>query len=116
SSSPLTLLISGPGVPAAGNTTATVIGGVATFHGLVLQKAGGYALSAAAPGLAAAPAVVFTVTPAAASQLVFEALPKGGTAGQALGPVKVDFLDPYGNLANSSGQVTLNMGGPAQAS
>ncbi len=111
---PLALTVSGPGVPVAGNATATVTGGVAIFHGLVLQKAGSYSLSAGAAGLGSAPPVSFTVNPAAASQLVFEPLPAGGTAGQLLGPIKVDVLDPYGNLVNTNTQVTLITGGAAQ--
>jgi hypothetical protein len=108
----LTLTVSGPGTLAAGNTAAQPVAGVATFHGLMLTKAGSYTLSASATGLTPASTTAFTVTPAAPNQLVFGTLPTGGTAGQALPPITVSVLDAFGNLA-SSGPVTLTVQGTA---
>jgi hypothetical protein len=110
-SAALTLTINGPAAPTAGNTTAQATSGVATFHGLMLTKAGSYTLSVSAAGLSTAKTAGFTVTPAAASQLAFAPLPVGGMAGQVLPNITVNVLDPFGNLTASLTPVTLSANG-----
>jgi uncharacterized delta-60 repeat protein len=52
-----------------------------------------------------------TVTPAAASQVVFTKEPSSGTAGQTLGTVEATLEDAYGNIetGDNSDQVTLSV-------
>jgi hypothetical protein len=112
SNTPVTLAINGPGAPAAGNTTAQAVGGVATFTGLVLPTAGAYSFTASAASLTPAGSGTFTVSAAAANHLVFETLPATATAGQTLPDLRVDVLDPFGNLTTSNTSVTLAVSGP----
>jgi hypothetical protein len=96
-----------------GTTSAPAVSGVASFSGLSPLTAGTYPLLATATGLALATSASLTVTPAAATQLVFEPFTTTIAAGQALQGLKVDLLDPFGNLATgSSTQVTLAANGP----
>jgi hypothetical protein len=97
-----------------GSTTVQAVGGKATFQGLTLTTAGTISLSASSSGLSA-PATTspVAVSPAAASQLVFEASLPAATAGQALAPFKVDVRDPFGNLVSGAAiSVTLTANGP----
>ncbi len=103
---------SGPGNFAGASTaTATVSDGVATFNNLVLNTAGSYTLSETASGGLTGPASsAFSVTPAAANQLVFAQQPTNTAAGAAIAPaVTVKIEDPFGNLVttDNTDQVTL---------
>ncbi len=102
--------------------------GVATFSKVTLPTtAGGYTLTATAPGLSATPALGVNVVAAAASKLVIAQSPTTPvTAGQAF-VVKVDAEDKYNNpvltysgnvtiaLANNPGGSTLGNNSPATA-
>ena len=91
--------------------TVPVVGGIATFNGLSLNKVGqGYTLKVTSAGLTSATTDGFNVTNAAANHLVITAPnepPASVTAGQTFGTT-VTALDQFGNLAgNFSGQVTV---------
>lgn len=95
----------------SGTVTAdTDMWGVATFSGLSVNKAGtGYTLAASSPGVAGAVSAPFTVTAAAATQLVVMG-PASGTASAtaSVGPFTVQRQDAYGNpVAAGSADVTL---------
>jgi hypothetical protein len=97
----------------SGGATVSAVNGVASFTGLSIERAAaGYALGAAATGLAGATSASFNVTPAAASRLAFTTQPGGGTAGAAWAqqPV-VTVQDAFGNtVTTSTVGVTLALG------
>jgi Big-like domain-containing protein len=103
-------LVANPG-PAtlSGVTTQNAVSGVATFSGLSLDvAASGYTLGATGGGLAAATSSSFTISPAAASQLVITTQPSGSaTSGSVLSQQPVVRLeDPFGNPV-SQASVTI---------
>ena len=75
------------------NTVAT---GTASFATLSMTKAGTYTLTASATGVTSIVSGSFTISPAAASQLLFTTQPKSAAAGTALN-VAVEALDSFGN-------------------
>ncbi|HXV92235.1 MAG TPA: hypothetical protein VD813_02960, partial [Pseudonocardia sp.] len=97
----------------AGTDTVAAVSGVATFSTLSIDKVGaGYTLVATAASLVPDTSAAFTITPAAASQLVFTAEPTTAVAGVAIAPdVIVEALDPFGNLATGfTGSVAVAIG------
>ncbi len=97
----------------SGTTTVTAVGGVAQFPGISINRSGtGYTLRAAAGGIPAVTSAAFTITAAAASQLVFTVQPSNATAGAAIAPpVEVTARDPFGNTATGfTGIVTMALG------
>lgn len=95
----------------SGTLTATTNSfGEATFSGLSINKTGsGYTLSASSLGVSGAVSAPFTVTAAAAAQLVVSG-PASGTASATatIGPFTVQRQDAYGNpVATGSSEVTL---------
>ena len=102
-----------------GPTAATAQGGVATFSGLELTSAGSsYELAVGATGLGSVTSTAFSVTPAAASQIVIAAQPPTSTtAGSGFG-LTADVEDAFGNLVTGySGRLKLALtGGPAGGS
>ena len=98
----------------SGSLTASPAGGVATFSGLSIDRAGtGYTLAASSSGLTSATSSAFDVSAAAASRLVFGVQPSNAAAGQAIAPaVTVEARDAFGNLdAAFTGSVTVALGG-----
>lgn len=96
-----------------GTTTAAVLNGVATFGTLTLDKtSSGYWLTATATGLNTATSASFTITPAAATTLVFGTQPGTTVASHQFSPaVKVRALDPFGNVATAfGGQISVALG------
>src|SRR5208283_5190493 len=79
--------------------------GVATFSGdLILTKAGSYALLAADGSDTPAVSNAFTVSAAAATNLVFATLPANSQAGAFVPQaIVVDALDTYGNVSTTAG-------------
>ena len=77
-----------------------VMGGVATFGDLWLDKVGqGYKFVALDGGLGSAPSSNFQVKPATSDHLAFAVQPHNAVAGAFLSPaVTVQVLDQYGNL------------------
>jgi hypothetical protein len=109
----VTLVISanpGGGV-LSGTTTVAAVGGIATFSGLSIDKAGtNYRLAALDGADGAATSSAFNITPAAADHLAFAVQPSNTVAGVAIAPaVTVQILDRFGNLetADNSDQVTV---------
>src|SRR5207253_327497 len=96
-----------------GTTTAAAVNGVASFSPLTLDKTGtGYALTATATGLNTATSSGFSITPGAATQLVFGTQPGTTVANHQISPaVKVRALDVLGNLVPGfTGGVTVALG------
>src|SRR6185312_9576553 len=83
----LTLVGGAEGAVLLGKRTAMADGGVATFEGLKLERAGsGYRLKASAAELAAVESEAFAVQPAAAARLAFSVVPVKGEGQVALAP------------------------------
>jgi streptogramin lyase len=97
------------GATLGGTLTATASSGVATFSGLTMSKAAsGYTLVVSASGLGSGLTSSFTVTPAAASQLVITSEPPAGvTAGSGFGFV-ASIEDEYGNVETGDNSDTVS--------
>src|SRR5205823_957013 len=96
-----------------GTTTLAAVNGVASFATLTLDKTGtGYALTATATGLNPATSSAFSITPGAATQLVFGTQPSTTVANRQITPaVKVQALDAFGNVATGfTGAVAIALG------
>lgn len=95
-----------------GTTVQTTQGGVATFLDLSIEAAGaGYALAFTAPGTAGATSAPFDVMPAPPVGIRFRKHPKNTPAWNPLGPVVVDAIDAYGNVAPAPGvAVAVSLG------
>jgi hypothetical protein len=110
--STVTLVLSG-GAFANGTTsvTAPVVNGVAVFDSLVINAAGSYSLTATDGSLSGAASGSFTVSPAAASKLVFLGQPSNSTAGATISPaVSVAVKDAFGNtITGDASAVTLTL-------
>jgi hypothetical protein len=97
----------------SGTLTVPASGGVATFSNLSIDKVGtGYTLSAADGGLTGAISSLFTISHAAAHQLVFGVQPSTTVAGVAISPaVTVQVLDRFGNpVTSDTSNVTVTIG------
>src|SRR5439155_1374912 len=85
--------------------------GIATFSNLSINLSGGKTLKAASGALTPAISSSFSISPAAASQLVFTQQPSDATAGVAISPaVKVRATDSFGNNVPGAA-VTLGLNG-----
>jgi hypothetical protein len=104
----------GSGTLGGTTTGVTVSGGVATFGGLWIDKAGtGYTLAATSGSLSKATSSSFTVSPGAASRLAFQQQPAASAvAGASIG-AKVAIEDSFGNILTSdkTDQVTVAIAG-----
>lgn len=96
----------------SGTTTVAASSGTATFSTLNLNKSGSeYTLIASSPGVTSATSTPFSVSPAAASRLVFDQGPINSSAGTWLTPpVTVRILDSFGNLTPSTTNVAIAIG------
>ena len=94
-----------------GPVDATAVGGVASFTGLSLEKAGsGYTLDVTSMGLSGETTSALSVTAAAASQLVTAAQPPASIIAGDPFSLSVEADDPYGNLATSfSGSISITL-------
>ena len=106
---------SNPGGSTLGGTrTVAAVGGVATFSTLTLDRSGaGYTLTAASGSLTGASSGTFSVSAAAASQLVFIQQPTSTVAGSIIAPpVGVALTDGFGNVVTAGGgtPVTIALG------
>jgi len=102
-----------PGATLSGTTTQAAVGGVATFSGLSIDKAGAsYTLSATASGVTGTTSATFNISPAAATQLVFTVQPSNTAAnGSITPPVEVTAEDGFGNVDTTySANITMAMG------
>src|SRR3990172_7654898 len=94
----------------SGTVTVAAVAGVAAFNNVTIDSAGvGYRLEAKATGLSPDTSNAFTITPGAATQLVFTVQPAATTAGATITPaVRVMARDRLGNTATGfTGIVTL---------
>ena len=104
-------------------TATTNASGLATFSGLSDNTAGTYTLTATA-GTATGLSSSFTIGTAGLASLAFTTGPVSITAGNAVGPVVVKAVDPFGNvlpgtvvsLSISSGTLTGTLTATASAS
>jgi hypothetical protein len=87
----------------SGTFTQTVVGGIATFNNLSIDKVGsGYTLTASDPGLTGDTSTGFAITPAGHDHLAFGVQPTNTTAGAAVSPaVTVQIFDVFGNLVTN---------------
>jgi hypothetical protein len=85
--------------------TVKAVNGIATFSNAVLDLAStNYKLLATDAGVTSAASNVFSITPAAASLLVFGTLPAGTVVGKAIAsPITVSVEDKFGNIEPLSG-------------
>jgi uncharacterized repeat protein (TIGR03803 family) len=101
---------SGPG-SIGGTTTVAASGGVATFSNITFNTAGTYTLTASDGSYTPATSSSFTVSPAAATQVVYGQQPTTVSAGATITPsVTVKVEDQFGNVETSdSSNVTLSV-------
>ena len=97
--------------PLQGTTTVTLSGGVATFTNLADDKAETIALEFNGGGLTSVPSSGITVSPAAASKVVFGQQPASAALGAAITPaVTVKVEDAFNNVVSGDGStVTLTL-------
>jgi hypothetical protein len=109
-------------ITAAGGATLTcsanpvnASSGVATFAGCNIDKAGTYTLTAASSGLTSATSTSLTITPGAATKLVFTTSPSNSTGGIAFGtqPVLTVQAAAGNTVTSSTAPVTLSISGAA---
>src|SRR5207245_963940 len=111
-SSTVTLTLS-TGTFEGGSTTATAAAasGVATFSTLKIDVAGSYTVSATDGSLTAATSSSFTISAAAASQLVFGQQPTSANAGVVISPaVTVKVEDQFNNVTTTTTTVGMAIG------
>lgn len=94
---------------------ASAASGRFSFPGCTIDKAGSYTLTVTA-GTLSAVSNAFTITPGAASKLVFLAAPTTGTVNQVWVPQpRVAIQDASGNTVSSNAAVTIRLTTPAGA-
>ncbi len=97
----------------SGTTSVAAVSGVATFANLSINKGGsGYTLAASATAVTGATSTAFTITPGAATQLVFTVQPSNTAASASITPaVQVTAEDGFGNTDPTfTGTVTVALG------
>ena len=108
-SSTVTVALSGAGGGSLqGTVSVPVVGGVASFSGLSVDRAGNYKLVATDGTLTAATSWAFTITPPA-THLAFLAGPTSGMPGVTLAPISVAVEDASGTIVtNYIGSIGLH--------
>lgn len=99
-----------PGLGTLGGTvTRSAVGGVATFTGLSINKAGvGYTLEATSTGLASATSNAFNIVAGTPTKLLFSQQPSLAVAGSAITPsITVWVVDTNDNLTTSPASVAM---------
>ena len=101
-SNPTISIASGPG-PLSGTTTSHATNGTVSFSNASLTTPGTYTLLVSDPqdGITSAVSASFTVTPAAAAQLVFLQQPANLIAGTAAPTIALAIEDAFGNILTS---------------
>jgi hypothetical protein len=92
----------GPGNFAAGFPAVVSAGGMSTFSGLVLRKAGTYTFTASASDGAMITSSPFVIQPASPTHLAFTVGPAGINAGQSLRTLTVAVEDRFNNIVTAS--------------
>ncbi|HZN92642.1 MAG TPA: Ig-like domain-containing protein [Myxococcales bacterium] len=102
---------SGPaGASLTGPTRVGAKSGVATFDGLVLDKAGVYTLGASSDGVPAASSAAFTIAPGPDESLAFVVEPQDTSINRAFTPaVQVGIKDRFGNITHSIATVQIQL-------
>ena len=99
----LSLVGGGQGVELEGTRTVNAVDGVATFSGLVVERAGdGYRVRARVGALETVESEAFGVVPAAPAKLGFLSVPEEVVAGDTF-EVRVGVQDVYGNVVPAAG-------------
>jgi signal peptidase I len=95
----------------------TAVGGVATFAGCTIDKAGIYTLTAASSGLTSAVSASFTISAGSATKLAFSTNPSGSPGGIAFGTQPVVTVQDAGSytVVASTASVALSITTPAGA-
>ena len=103
-------LVAGNGAELVGTRVVNAVGGVATFSGLVVERAGsGYRVRASVGELEPAESEAFSIAPGAAVKLGFLGVPEEVVAGDTF-EVRVGIQDAYGNLVpEASGTLALQL-------
>lgn len=100
------------GVSLLGTKTASAVAGTSSFATVNITKAGtGYSLRATSTGLTAAVSNLFDVVAAGPTQISISSPAQTVIAGQCSGASTVTLLDPFGNPANASGNLGINLTG-----
>ena len=103
-------LAANPGGDSYAGATTTVSAGVATFNGVVINKAAtGYTLQASAGGKTAI-STPFDITVGSDSSLNFVQQPSDVLQGTPLGTVSVEILDSFGNRVTSDNTTIVSIG------
>jgi trimeric autotransporter adhesin len=110
----VSLVITSPDTPGgtlAGNTSQVSTAGVATFHGISIDKAGSYTLTAQSTGLTSAVSNGFGISHGVANKLKFTQNPSSSTGGTAFGTQPIVTVQDFeGNtVTNDTSQVTLTI-------
>lgn len=103
-----------------GGTQVPPTGGLATFQGLSITRAGSYSLVASSAGLPSATSATFQIVPEAAAQVGFFVHPNDTDLGTPLIAVGVEVEDAFGNRVSpsdpkASSAVSLSLNNPAGA-
>jgi len=96
-----------------GVTTVVAVNGIATFSGLIINRAGtGYVLTAAAQGFGSAASQSFNILPGPAAKLAFTNQPSVVAPGVTMNPaVVVEVQDVGGNrIPSATPFITLSIG------
>ncbi len=92
--------------------SAAASGGIATLSNVILEKAGSYTLKFSDNALTAATSSSFTVSAAAAAQLVFIRQPSTTVHGQVINPApQVAVEDQYGNIETTDNSTHVVVSG-----
>ncbi len=107
----VTLTVASGSGTLGGTLTVAAVAGVATFSDLSFTKADTYTLHAADGSLTSTTSASFTISPAAASKVVFTQQTSGAVAGVNLSPVIVSVEDQYNNVVTTdSSNITVALG------
>lgn len=103
-------LVAENGAELVGTRVVNAVGGVATFSGLVVERAGsGYRVRASVGELEPAESEAFSIAPGAAVKLGFLEVPEEVVAGESF-EVRVGVQDAYGNVVpEASGKLALQL-------
>ena len=91
-----------------GDIDVNAVGGLITFPSIDIDEAGTFTLDIDVSGLTSDTSASFTISPDAASDVVFVQEPTNSGAGDDFTPtVTAEIVDQFGNRVNSSANVTL---------
>ncbi len=102
---------SGATLTCSGGTTVSAIGGIASFSGCSINRAGaGYTLTASSAGIASATSAALTITAGAATHLGYISAPGDTAVGLPLSPQPVvSILDAAGSVVTTGSGATTTV-------